>query len=104
MNFNPTTSIFSCEFLNELNSFVKSCEILYYAIDFINHGLTVQGQTTTENPNFVSIDLGYLDSGTYYYVVTASSNVTTVKIEGYYVTKGNTMSINCVSHTHKIIL
>ena len=80
--FNSLTSIFSCEFLNQVDDSVKSCEIT------VDQRLRNRGQTTPGNPNIVLLDLSDLEGGTYYYIVTANSNVTAIEIERTYTMKG----------------
>lgn len=83
VKFNSSTSIFSCEFLNKLDNSEKFCEIAFGVSvpKFINN-------STAENPNRVSVNLTSLEDGTYFYVVTASSDITTITLKGKFV-KGN---------------
>ena len=92
--FNSSTSIFSCDFLNQVDDSVKSCEIT------VDQGLTLRGQTTPGNPNIVLLDLSDLEGGTYSYTVMARSNVTTIEIEGTFTIKG--IIVQLIIYLHDI--
>lgn len=87
VNFNSTTSIFSCIFLNKLDNSEKSCEIVF-GVSEQELSTSFQGFSTTENLGRVSVDLASIEDGTYFYVVTASSNITIIKVGGTFM-KGN---------------
>ena len=81
MNYNSATSTIYCTFLNKLDTTEKSCSIKY---GLCNQGLvnSTQGFSATETPNSVSLKLTDLSDGAYCYVVTASSDNTTIKVKG----------------------
>ena len=68
-------------FIDDLDATEKFCRIDY---GLYSNGLTdsSQGRSTNDNPNTVSLNLMNLGDGQYQYVVSASSNTTTVRVEG----------------------
>lgn len=82
LNFNTTTSTFSCIFLNKLNNNSETyCSIVF---GICNKELTkmVEGYATTENPSSILLNLTGLLDETYCYNVIASHGATIVKVEG----------------------
>ena len=81
MNYDSSTSTILCTFLNELDTTEKSCSIRYGLCnqELVN---SAQAFSTTETPNSVSLKLTDLSDGAYCYVVTASSDNTTIKVKG----------------------
>ena len=81
VNFDATTFIFSCTFLNNSDVSQKACSISY---SVCGQKLTenVHGYSTTDVPNTVSLDLTGLKDGTYCYTVTATNGATIQNIQG----------------------
>ena len=97
VNFDATTFVFSCTFLNNSDDSQKSCSISY-GVCGQETTETVQGQFTTDGSNTVSLDLMGLKDGIYCYNVTATNGATIQNIQGTINRKLNT----CMTHAKEI--
>ena len=87
-----SNSTITCVFISELDAAEKSCRIDYYSVNDKGRTNRIQGNTTNDKPNIVSLSLINLEDGQYRYTILASSNTTTVRVEGDF-TKGTHLSL-----------
>ena len=80
VEFNTTTSTIICRFLNQTDTSVKSCAVMYGQCDQELVG-SQQGKSTMEAPNYIELRVDPAGSGLDCYVVTASSEVFSVMVE-----------------------
>ena len=85
MQYNSTASKIICNFLNQFDTSIKSCQVTYGECG-TGQTQSVPGNSTSETPNTVILTVMFGDGSTCYNV-TASNGNFTVMVEGRMLSK-----------------
>ena len=82
MSADSTSSTLTCQFQNNQNTNKKTCSVKYSVCDE-EQIFTVEGNTTLESPNKVTLEINLPNgSDCYTYTITAFDGSNTVMVEG----------------------
>ena len=84
LEYSNRETTFSCLFLNESDTFKKSCNITYnyYGKNGIRLSNNTQGSSSEESPGIVSLRLDLDENQLFNYTVTAASTTFSIILEG----------------------
>ena len=93
VEYSATLSAIICRFLNQTDTSVKSCTVMYGPCDQ-QSVKTTQGKTTLEAPNYIELHVDFTGGSLDCYVVTASSGTSSVVVEARRMQTGKNDSVS----------